>query len=80
MQEDGETLFLQSFPADTDLAEVLNEIKELRRCVRQSKILVDNLCKEHKLLLHDSSKTFKPSGRLHPDQVFIIELCLLSRN
>ena len=68
MQEKGKSLFLQSFSADADLAEVLDEILELSRLVKQSKRSLDSLCEEQKIWLDESSKTFKPVGGLQADQ------------
>ena len=70
MQENGENLFLISFPADIDLVEVLSIIIELRQLVKRSKDILEGVCKEHQIVLDECSKTFKFVGTQCPNYGF----------
>ena len=64
MQEHGENLFALAFSSDTRLSEVLEQVIELRKLLKQSEQAIDYTCQEFGVSLDQTTNIFKANGKV----------------
>ncbi len=64
MQEHGEKVFVLAFSSETRLSEVLEQVIELRKLLKQSKQAIDYTCQEFGVSLDKTTNTFKADGKV----------------